>query len=75
MINIGVKPTINSISGKISIEAHILDFNGDIYGKALTIYFYQRIRDERKFNSIEELKEQLKKDKIESLNFFNNLKY
>ena len=45
-----------------SIETNILEFNDDIYGKIITIEFLERIRDEKKFNGIEELKEQLQKD-------------
>ncbi len=62
MLNIGVKPTINNES-KESIEVNIFDFNEDIYNKEIRLYFIERIRDERKFNNVNELKEQLKKDK------------
>lgn len=58
--NIGYNPTVNG--DKLSIETNILDFDEDIYGKVITIEFIERIRDEKKFNGIEELKKQLKKD-------------
>ncbi|HJG96863.1 MAG TPA: bifunctional riboflavin kinase/FAD synthetase, partial [Romboutsia timonensis] len=58
--NVGYNPTVNG--NKLSIETNILEFNDDIYGKIITIEFLERIRDEKKFNGIEELKEQLQKD-------------
>jgi len=58
--NIGYNPTVNGEG--LSIETNILEFNEDIYGKVITIEFLERIRDEKKFNGIEELKKQLQKD-------------
>lgn len=58
--NVGYNPTVNGEN--LSIETNILEFNEDIYGKIITIEFLERIRDEKKFNGIEELKSQLKKD-------------
>lgn len=58
--NIGFNPTVNGKS--LSIETNILDFDKDIYGKVIKVEFLKRIRDEKKFNNICELKEQLKKD-------------
>jgi len=61
MCNIGLRPTVD---GKVrTIETHILDFNEDIYGLPLRLRFLHRIRDERKFPSLEALKEQLVKDR------------
>ncbi len=59
--NIGVKPTVSS-EGKRLIESHILNFSGDLYGKWLTVEFRDRLRDERRFGSIDELKEQIQED-------------
>ena len=53
MLNIGFNPTFNN--GERTIEAHILDFNKQIYGELIKISFIKRIRDEKKFNSIKEL--------------------
>lgn len=58
--NIGYNPTVNGES--LSIETNILDFDEDIYGEILKIEFLERIRDEKKFNSLDELKNQLKQD-------------
>lgn len=65
MLNIGVRPTVNNQLDNRSIEVHILDFNQDIYYKNITIHFYQRIRNEQFFASLDELKAQLAKDKLE----------
>jgi len=61
VINIGKRPTIGDLEKPI-IEAHILDFDKDIYGEKIEISFLSRIRDEKKFNSLDELKTQIQKD-------------
>lgn len=58
--NIGYNPTVNGQN--LSIETNILDFDRDIYGKVIKLEFLERTRDEKKFSSIEELKNQLEKD-------------
>lgn len=58
--NVGYNPTVNGKS--LSIETNILEFDEDIYGKNIKIEFLERIRDEKKFSSLEELKNQLGKD-------------
>jgi len=62
MMNIGTRPTMDN-SNNISIEVHIIDFNEDIYNETLKIDLIRKIRDEKKFNGIEELIVQLQKDK------------
>jgi riboflavin kinase/FMN adenylyltransferase len=64
MLNIGYRPTLNTHASPLSIEVHILNFSGDIYGKDITLYFKQRIRNEMKFDNLEQLKQQLEKDKV-----------
>lgn len=54
MVNIGSRPTVNSGSD-VTIEAHILDYNGNLYGHTLTVEFHQRIRDERRYPSLDRL--------------------
>ena len=61
MLNIGTRPTLSG--QKQTIEVHIIDFEKDIYGDTLVIRFRKRLRDERKFESINELKAQLELDK------------
>lgn len=63
MMNIGFKPTVNSVRGDKSMEVHIIDFDGDIYSKNVRISFIERIREERHFGSVDKLKEQLITDK------------
>lgn len=69
MTNVGVNPTID-FSEEIKIETHIFDFEGDIYGEDIEVFFDERIRSEHKFNSKDELANQLKKDKIEIRRFY-----
>ena len=61
MLNIGIRPTVSN-DGQISCEVYIFDFNRDLYGKTITINFITRIRGERKFDDIKELRAQLQKD-------------
>lgn len=60
MGNIGTRPTVG-INGLVT-EVHIFNFNRNIYGKEITIFFLDRIRDEHKFSNLEELAAQLRKD-------------
>lgn len=62
MCNIGMRPTVGGATR--TIETHILDFDQDIYGLPLRIRFLRRIRDERKFPSLEALREQLTLDAL-----------
>jgi riboflavin kinase/FMN adenylyltransferase len=66
MLNIGLRPTFNNESD-INIEVHLFDFDKNIYGETIKIEFIDRIRDEIKFNSMDELKIQLQEDKIKAL--------
>ena len=70
MLNIGTNPTVEGQG--ISIETHLFDFNGDIYGQKITIELIKRIRDEQKFSSIEALKLQLEKDQLFAESFLEN---
>ena len=62
MLNIGHRPTINN-GNDLSIEVHILDFQGDIYHQKIRIEFVDFLRPEMKFNSVDELISQMQKDK------------
>lgn len=71
MMNIGNRPTLN---GKHqTIEVHFFDFNQDLYKKELRVELIYFLRDEQKFNSVNELIVQLKKDEKTSRNFINNM--
>ncbi|MBX3287896.1 MAG: bifunctional riboflavin kinase/FAD synthetase [Acidobacteria bacterium] len=67
--NIGVRPTFENDADP-SIESYIFDFDGDLYGDVLRVRFLHRIRDERKFNGINELKAQIEKDTRIAQNYF-----
>jgi len=70
MLNIGKNPTIAN-EKNIKIEVHLFDFNENIYGEVLEVNFVKRLRDEFKFNSVEELKQQLSEDKINAETILN----
>lgn len=61
LLNIGTRPTISGIEQ--TVEAHIIDFDDDIYGKNLTIKVQHRLRDEQKFASLTELEHQIEIDR------------
>ena len=60
-MNIGYRPTVTE-SGEALLEAHILDFNEDLYGKTIEVIFRQKIREELKFSGLDELKSQISAD-------------
>ncbi len=68
MLNIGSRPTVNDDASDITFEVNIFDFDRDIYDKNITVIFKQRIRNEKKFDSLLALRNQLKIDKTDALN-------
>ena len=69
--NIGVRPTFESDADP-SIETYVFDFDGDLYGDVLRVRFLHRIRDEKKFNGIDELKAQIERDTVRARNYFHH---
>ena len=67
MLNIGSRPTINNDADCSSIEVHLFGMNEDCYNENIQVEFYTKLRDEIKFVNLEELKEQLQKDKESAL--------
>ena len=67
IINVGVHPTVGELAVPI-IEVHIIDFDGNIYGKDIFVEFIDYIRPEKKFESLEDLKKQLEKDRRKAKN-------
>jgi riboflavin kinase/FMN adenylyltransferase len=63
MMNIGIRPTFDG-SDERTIEVNIFDFDSNIYGETVDIWFIKRIRDELRFKSVDELIEQIKNDKV-----------
>ena len=61
--NIGYKPTFKEDERQLSIEVHLFHFHDDIYDQSVTVEWYIRIREEKKFNGIDELVSQIEKDK------------
>jgi riboflavin kinase/FMN adenylyltransferase len=72
MANIGVRPTIESNDHQRTLEVNIFDFADDIYGKSLTVFFKDRIRNEIKFASMNNLIKQLDEDKKEIMTRFKD---
>lgn len=70
MMNIGTNPTVTDVN-ILSLEVHFFNFNESIYNKQLKIELLDRIRDEQRFESIMDLKNQLKKDAQTALDYFN----
>ena len=66
VINWGVKPTVNNIPEPV-VEIHIIGFEGDLYGQEIEVEILKKLRDEKKFGSLNELKTQIKKDAEECL--------
>ena len=62
VLNIGHRPTLRSASPKLTFEVHLLDFNANLYGEELEIEFVERLREERKFPSVDALKIQIAED-------------
>lgn len=62
VVNAGFRPTFNK--RELCVEAHLFDFSRDIYGKEITIFFVKKIRDEKRFESLEALTAQIRKDVI-----------
>ncbi len=61
-INIGFRPTIQNAAPKLHVEAHLLDFSGDLYGKEMELTFVRKLRDEQRFASSDALKLQIAQD-------------
>ena len=70
MMNIGYKPSIGD--NKHSLEVNILDFNQDIYNKKIKIYFIDRIREEEKFDNLDQLKRKIEEDRVRVQKLLSN---
>ncbi|MGI5877051.1 MAG: bifunctional riboflavin kinase/FAD synthetase [Christensenellales bacterium] len=74
MVNIGTRPTARECGGEISIEAHLLHYEGSLYGEKVCLMLLERIRDERPFESWDALRKQLDDDREQVLNRLRVLK-
>lgn len=70
--NVGCKPTVGG-KNPIGVETHLFDFAADVYGETVTVEFLHRVRMERKFSSIEELKGQLQRDIAAAIIYYKNI--
>ncbi len=59
--NVGVRPTVGDLEKPI-LEVHILDWNGDLYGRLINVEFLKKIREERRFQGVEELLDWIQQD-------------
>lgn len=66
--NVGVRPTVGG--HRVTVEPWILDFSGDLYGRELTLEFYRFLRPEKKFDSLELLREEIQKNACETREYF-----
>jgi riboflavin kinase/FMN adenylyltransferase len=73
MLNIGYRPTLAEEKPIRTIEAHLFDFDGDLYNQTIMVNFVARLRDEQKFNGLEALKAQLKLDMDNARNILSNI--
>ncbi|NMC26848.1 MAG: bifunctional riboflavin kinase/FAD synthetase, partial [Syntrophomonadaceae bacterium] len=66
VVNIGSKPTFHE-DYPVSIEAHLMEFDGDIYGQAISLSFLAKLRDEKRFDSLPDLVNQIGRDRDQAL--------
>jgi riboflavin kinase / FMN adenylyltransferase len=64
-VNVGVRPTFETGRGLL-VEAHLIGFDGDLYGETLRIAFIERMRGEKRFDSVDELVEQMQRDLVQA---------
>jgi riboflavin kinase / FMN adenylyltransferase len=69
--NVGVAPTFDRAESRV--EAHLMDFDGDLYGRVVDVSFAKRIREERRFSGIDELTAQIRRDVAEARHFTDSL--
>ena len=71
--NIGTRPTVTGGDSEIVCETHIIGYAGDLYGREIKVSFYKKLRDEKKFASIDELKQTITANIKEAEDYFENL--
>ena len=69
--NVGVRPTVDD-GNKVTVEGFILDFHGDLYGQTVRMEFYKKLRGERKFESLEALREEVMRNAEQTRAYFSN---
>jgi riboflavin kinase / FMN adenylyltransferase len=66
VLNIGLRPTLQNPNPQLQVEAHLIDFAGDLYGQELEVAFVDKLRAEAKFPSLAELRQQIARDILEA---------
>lgn len=69
--NVGTRPTVNN-GTDVTVEAFLVDFQGDLYGQTIRVDFYKKLRGEMKFDSLEDLKAQIARDTAATKVYFSN---
>jgi riboflavin kinase/FMN adenylyltransferase len=69
-MNIGSRPTIGKTAPSLHVEVHLLEFSGDLYGAELEVTFISRLREERRFESLALLRDQITRDVAEARRWF-----
>ena len=73
IVNIGRRPTVDRPDAPVTIEAHILDFAGDLYGQPVALEFFKLMRHEEAFDSLEALKKRLASDRRRAIRLLRDL--
>jgi riboflavin kinase/FMN adenylyltransferase len=66
VLNVGFRPTLQNPSPQLRAEAHLIEFSGDLYGQELELTVIDKLRDEQKFATLEDLREQISRDIVEA---------
>ena len=66
VLNIGLRPTLQNPNPQLRVEAHLMDFGGELYGQELEVAFVDKLRGETKFPSLAELRQQIARDILEA---------
>lgn len=72
VVNVGIRPTFDDATGT-TIEAHVLDFDGDLYGREVQVSFVQRLREERRFVDVDALRKQIEADRRLAVRLFRRM--
>ncbi len=68
--NVGVRPIIPDNDGRVTVESFLLDYDGDLYGRQIRVEFHKRLRGERKFPSLDELAEEIRRNAGQTREYF-----
>ncbi|TCP30288.1 FMN adenylyltransferase /riboflavin kinase [Scopulibacillus darangshiensis] len=71
LCSIGIRPTFYDDNQPVTIEVYLLDFNGDLYGEEVTVSWGKKLRDEEKFDNVEDLVAQMENDKVKAICYFS----